>query len=182
MQGKATISGHPIHPILVTLPIGCFVAAVVSDIISIGAGTAFWATMATWLLAFGIAGALLAAFFGFVDYLSAPMSAQAKSIANWHFALNLGMVVIFGVSFAVRYFDHTHVWGYVTEIVGIVMLAVSGILGGSLAHRHLVGSSEQDLATVRSATDESSLSPQERLTRDREIARSAPGRSPKGTI
>jgi uncharacterized membrane protein len=154
MQGKATIAGHPLHPMLVTFPIGCFVAAVVADIVSIWAGPVFWAAMSTWLLLFGVLGALLAAFFGFVDYLSAPMSAQAKYQASWHMTLNVAAIVVFGLACAIRFLDHTSPVGYGVTGVGIVVLAIAGFLGGDVAHRHLVGSSESDVAVKREAADQ----------------------------
>ena len=153
MQGKATVAGHPVHPVLVTFPIGCFVAAVVSDLISIWRGPAFWADMSTALLLFGVLGALLAAFFGFVDYLTAPMSAQAKRLAGWHMTLNVAAIVIFGVACAVRFHDHASGAGYGLTGLGIVVLAISGVLGGQVAHRHLVGSTEQDITASREATE-----------------------------
>ncbi len=153
MQGKATIAGHPVHPMLVTFPIGCFLAAVVSDIISIWAGPVFWAAMSTWLLLFGVLGALLAAFFGLVDYLSAPMTAAAKSLAAWHMTLNVAMIVLFGLACAVRFLDHTSPAGYGLTGLGIVLLAAAGVLGGSVAHGHLVGSSERDIGSEREAAD-----------------------------
>lgn len=166
MQGKATIAGHPLHPMLVTFPIGCFVAAVVSDIISIWAGPVFWAEMSTWLLLFGVLGALLAAFFGLVDYLSAPMTPAAKSLAAWHMTLNIAMIVLFGLACAIRFLDHTSVAGYALTGVGIVVLAISGVLGGNVAHKHLVGSSEDDVGALREAADRTAETPQERLQRD----------------
>jgi uncharacterized membrane protein len=171
MQGKGTIAGHPVHPMLVTFPIGCFVAAVVSDVISIWAGPVFWAEMSTWLLLFGVLGSLLAAFFGLVDYLSAPMTAAAKSVAAWHMTLNVAMIVLFGIACAIRFLDHTSVVGYALEGLGIVVLAISGVLGGDVAHRHLVGSSEADVGDVREAADRTAATPQERLQRDAEIAK-----------
>lgn len=154
MQGKATIGGHPLHPILVTFPIGCFVAAVVCDIISIWAGPVFWAPMSTWLILFGVVGALIAALFGFIDYLSAPMSAQAKNVAAWHMTLNIGVIIIFGLASAVRFHGHTGVAGYALTVLGIVVLGVAGYLGGDVAHRHLVGSSERDAGTPRRAEEQ----------------------------
>ena len=174
MQGKATVAGHPLHPMLVTFPIGCFVAAVVCDIISIWAGPVFWAEMSTWLLLFGVLGALLAAFFGLVDYLSAPMTATAKSIAAWHMTLNIAMIVLFGLACAIRFLDHTSVAGYALTGLGICVLAVAGVLGGSVAHTHLVGSSEADVGTAREAADRTVATPRERLARDAEIELSMP--------
>ncbi|HEY6487319.1 MAG TPA: DUF2231 domain-containing protein [Candidatus Cybelea sp.] len=154
MQGKATIAGHPLHPMLVTFPIGCYVAAVVCDLISIWAGPEFWSPMATWLILFGVLGSLLAGLFGFIDYLSAPMSARAKNIAAWHMTLNIGVIFIFGVDCAVRFVDHNSVAGHALTGLGIVLLAIAGFLGGEVAHRHLVGSSEEDVTEVRRAEDQ----------------------------
>jgi len=158
MQGKATIAGHPLHPVLVTIPIGCFVAAVTSDIISIWAGPVFWAQMSTWLLLFGVVGSLVAAFFGFIDYLSAPMTAVAKNLAGWHMALNVAAILVLGWACAIRFQDHTSVAGYALTGLGIVVLGFSGYLGGEVAHRHLVGSDEGDVGTARQADDRSGVS------------------------
>lgn len=159
MQGKATIAGHPIHPILVTIPIGCFVAAVAADIISIWAGPVFWATMSTWLLLFGLVSSLVAAFFGFVDYLTAPMTPGAKNVAAWHLTLNVIAIIVFGWACAIRFQDHTSVAGYALTGLGIVVLAISGFLGGQVAHRHLVGSDERDLQTARNSEDRTVFAP-----------------------
>lgn len=51
MQGKATIAGHPIHPMLVAFPIGFFGAVLVSDVISIWGNHAFWPLAATYPIA-----------------------------------------------------------------------------------------------------------------------------------
>ncbi|HET6276358.1 MAG TPA: DUF2231 domain-containing protein [Candidatus Cybelea sp.] len=144
MQGKAQIAGHPLHPMLVTVPIGCFVAAVAADIISIWQGPVFWAPMSTWLILFGVISGVVAAFFGFVDYISAPMSVRAKSIAAWHMTFNLAAIVIFGWACAIRFLDHTSVAGYALTALGIVLIGAAGWLGGEVAHRYLVGSSEAE--------------------------------------
>lgn len=176
MQGKATVAGHPIHPLLVTFPIGSYVAAAIADVIFVSGGSSFWGTMSTWLIAFGLAGSLIAAFFGFVDYLSAPMSAQAREIANLHATLNVCTFVVFGVAFAARYFWPQFVWGHVATAAGICLLLAAGILGGNLAHQHLVGSSERDVRTSRTAADDdSAFTPTERIAREREKARATKG-------
>jgi uncharacterized membrane protein len=154
MQGKATIAHHPIHPVLVTFPIGCFSAAVVADIVSFWAGAGFWPTMATWLIGFGIAGALLASFFGFVDYLSAPMTPSAHNLANWHFTLNASVIVIYGIAFGLRIQNPHGPAGYALTAIGVLLLAVSTYLGGELSHRHLVGTSEEDVDQSRRPADQ----------------------------
>ena len=176
MQGKATVAGHPLHPLLVTFPIGSYVAAVIADIIFVTGGSPFWGAMSMWLIAFGLAGSLIAGFFGFIDYLSAPMSEPARQVANLHLTLNVCMLVVFGVAFAARYFWPQFVWGHIATAVGICILLVSGILGGNLAHQHLVGSSERDVNAPREAADDDSdFTPTERIAREREKTRATKG-------
>jgi len=142
MQGKATIFGHPIHPILVPFPIGFFVGALVCDIISVFRPGALWPSMSVALIGFGIIAALLAAIFGFADYLTAPMPAAAKKTATAHMVLNLIMVVVFAVAFIVRYQAPTSTAGYLLTVLGVIVLGIAGSLGGHLAYHHRVGVEE----------------------------------------
>ncbi|MDQ2680003.1 MAG: DUF2231 domain-containing protein [Candidatus Eremiobacteraeota bacterium] len=139
MQGKATIAGHPIHPMLVALPIGFFVGVLVSDVISIWGGPEFWSRMALWLIAYGVIGALVAALFGFVDYLTTPMSPEAKKTGTAHMLLNLLVVAIFIAAFFVRLQLGNSVLGYVLTYVPLAILIVTGWLGGRLAYHFGIG-------------------------------------------
>lgn len=139
MQGKATIGGHPIHPMLIPFPIAFFVGALVSDIISHWGDPIFWPRMSVVLIGLGIIGALLAAVFGFIDYATAPLSEGAKKTATTHMALNLIVVVIFAVAFYLRLGDATSVIGYVLTVLGVLILGVSGYLGGRLVFEGGVG-------------------------------------------
>jgi uncharacterized membrane protein len=168
MQGKATIAGHPIHPPLVAVPIGCFAAAAVSDIVSIWTNHGFLCLMSTWLIGFGLAGSILAGLFGFVDYLSAPMTMKARRTATGHATLNVALVIVFGTAFAVRAEAQSSILGYIFTIAGIAILAVSGWLGGELVSRHLVGCSESEAGAIKTPGD-ASINPRK------------PGRSRIGT-
>jgi uncharacterized membrane protein len=149
MQGKATIANHPIHPMLIAFPIGFFGGVLVSDVISIWAGPAFWSTMSVWLIAFGVVAALLAAIFGFVDYFSAPMSTAAKKTATTHMILNLIVVLCYAAAFFVRYANATSVLGYVLTYVGLALLIVSGWYGGHLVDVHFIGTAAQPPGEAR---------------------------------
>jgi len=139
MQGKATFLGHPIHPLLVPFPIAFFVGALISDIISHWGDPIFWPRMSVVLIGLGIVGALLAAVFGFIDYLTAPLSEGAKKTATTHLTLNLIVVVIFVIAFFVRFGDATSTIGYVLTVLGVLVLFVSGYLGGKLVFEGGVG-------------------------------------------
>jgi len=139
MQGKATLMGHPIHPMLIPFPIAFFVGALVCDIISAFGNAPMWPTISVVLIGFGIVGALVAALFGFTDYLTAPMSADAKKTATAHMLLNLVVVAIFAIAFFLRYDKPPSTAGYVVTVLGVVVLAISGSLGGHLVFHHGVG-------------------------------------------
>lgn len=144
MQGTATAHHHPIHPMLIPFPIGFWVGSIVTDIIFGASKNLFWAGVSEVLIGFGCVGALLAAVFGFTDYLTARMSPTAKNTATWHMLLNVGALALFVISWVVRARvpGYHAPAGYVLSIVGLGVLIVSGWLGGTLAYEDHVGVEE----------------------------------------
>jgi len=133
--------GHPFHPMMVTLPIGAWVASVVFDIVALASseneGT--FAKGAYWLIAIGIVGAVLAAIFGLMDLLAIPRGSRAFRTGVTHMILNLAVVIVFAVNFAVRSGqgdDDASVTGFVLSLVALAALSVSGWLGGKLAYHY----------------------------------------------
>ena len=71
IKTPASIHGHPIHPMLVTVPIGLWLFSFVCDLVLMFAnGGPAWNTVAMYCMAGGLAGALLAAVPGAIDLLS----------------------------------------------------------------------------------------------------------------
>lgn len=133
--------GHPFHPIFVTVPIGAWVTSLVFDIASRTAGEPeVFVKGAFWLIGVGILGAVVAALFGLMDLIAIPRGTKAFATGITHMALNLGAVVLFAASFAVRrgQLDETPVgWGPIAlSLVGLSLVGVSGWLGGRLAYRY----------------------------------------------
>ncbi|HKH08307.1 MAG TPA: DUF2231 domain-containing protein [Agromyces sp.] len=130
--------GHPFHPILVTIPIGAWVASLVFDIIAFAVDDPSpYVLGAQVLIAIGLIGALLAAIFGFLDYSVIPPGTVAKRTALIHMTLNLTLVALYAVNYFVRAgsdHDAVSVVGFVLSIVGLAVLGVSGWLGGKLAY------------------------------------------------
>lgn len=146
-QTRARISRHPIHPMLVVFPIGLWVAALVFDVIHAFTGTPLWRTLAFWNIAGGIVGALAAAVPGLIDYTE--MRGRARRIANWHMALNLGVTALFAVNWLLRsrwgeQFVSSDSWiPLALSIIGNLVLAVSGWLGGEMVYVERVGVAEE---------------------------------------
>jgi len=141
--------GHPFHPILVTVPIGAWVASIVFDILSRTAddGAAF-ARGAYWLIAIGIVGAAVAAVFGLLDLFAIPGDTPARRVGLTHMVLNVLVLAAFVASFIWRADRGAHLETtagmFVLSGVALAMLAVSGWLGGKLAYRFGVRVADED--------------------------------------
>jgi uncharacterized membrane protein len=144
MKSRASIGNHPIHPAVVALPIGAFFLALVGDIAHASTHGEFWYHLAFVAIGVGILTALVAALFGFIDYFSVKMSAQAGRIATRHMILNLSAVVLYALSFFLRRDNgalNTGRWplAFLLEVIPFVGLGISGWLGGKLTFEHKVG-------------------------------------------
>ena len=137
MTSPASIAKHPIHPILITLPVGLWVFSLVSDIIyRAGWGPAVWNSVAFYTIAGGIIGALLAAVPGLIDLVSLS-EPKLKKIGIWHMCINLIAVAVFAVDFWLRTISvRGAVLPFVLSICGVALIFISGWLGGELVHVH----------------------------------------------
>jgi uncharacterized membrane protein len=123
---------------LVVFPIGLWIFSLICDLIyHAGAHNAFWKGVAFYTMLVGVIGALLAAVPGFIDYLSLR-DPRIKKIATTHMALNLIVLALFLFNLGIRYNPaaESELLGVFLSIVGIVILAVSGWLGGTLVYIH----------------------------------------------
>jgi uncharacterized membrane protein len=141
--------GHPFHPILVTVPIGAWVAALVLDIASRTASDGGeLARGAAWLIAIGVIGALVAALFGLMDLLAIPSGTPARNVGLAHMTINLVVVGLFVASFVWRMLRGSTVptdWPlFVLSGVALALLAASGWLGGTLSYRYGVRVADEE--------------------------------------
>lgn len=140
----AAIGRHPLHPMLVPLPIGFLVGAFVADIAFAASADPFWARGAFWLLIGGVVTGLLAGLAGIVELLGVPR-ARAMTSAWVHGLGNVVALVLATVNIALRWNDAggpPGSTGLVLSLVVVVILLVTGWLGGELSYRHGVGVSD----------------------------------------
>ena len=142
MRTPASIAHHPIHPMLVSVPIGLWIFSFVCDLTFVlGAGASLWFTLGFYTMIAGTLAAVLAAVPGTIDMLS--LSARPKKLALTHMALNVTIVLLYAVNIGMRITEPA-VGGLplILSIVAIVLLAASGWLGGQLVYVHRVGVNE----------------------------------------
>lgn len=133
--------GHPFHPIFVTVPIGAWVASFVFDLVSFRAGEAeIFVKASFWLIGLGILGALVAALFGVLDLMRIPPGTKAFKTVMAHMVLNVAVLALFAVGWGMRrgQLEQTPVAGgpLIVSVSALLLLAVAGWLGGTLAYRY----------------------------------------------
>ena len=134
MSTRASIAGHPVHPMLVTLPIGLWIFSMICDFGFILTDDTRWAVVAYFTLGGGIVGALLAAVPGLVDLLGLQ-DPRARRVGIYHMVLNLAIVAVQAGNFWLRSSDEAA--GTLPRGISVVVvlaLIVSGWLGGHLVH------------------------------------------------
>ena len=144
MRTPASIAKHPIHPMLVPIPIGCWILSFVCDVTFVlGAGATHWATVSFWSMLVGILGAIAAAVPGVLDMLS--LNGTPKKIALTHMGLNIAVVLLYAMNFGMRVNGGAIAGLPLAFSIGaIVLLAISGWLGGHMVYVHRVGVDEPE--------------------------------------
>jgi uncharacterized membrane protein len=138
MSTPASVKGHPIHAMLVPLPIGLWVFALVADVMTRISGAQAWRTVAFYAIGGGVVGALLAAVPGLIDLFSMSPG-TTKRIGLWHMSVNLLAVAVFATAFVMRLQTPDHSGSIVFTVLGVALISVSGWLGGEMVYVGGVG-------------------------------------------
>ena len=156
MASRARVAGHPIHPMLVVFPSALFVVAFLCDLARLITGVSTpYSVLAYYSIAGGIVGALLAALPGFIDYLSLERP-NLKRLGRLHMLTNSGVVLLFVINIYLRrpsgIAGQSKALPMILSSVGIVLLGVSGWLGGEMVYVHGVGVEKTGEGGSRSRT------------------------------
>jgi uncharacterized membrane protein len=142
VESRAKLLGHPIHPMLIVFPLGLLASSVILDVLHLLTNGANLAAAAYWDIALGVVLGLVAAVFGFWDWLAIPEGTRAKRIGLLHGGGNVVVVLLFALSWLIRHntFEHRpSVIAFFLSLVGLGLALVTGWLGGELVDRLGVG-------------------------------------------
>ncbi len=142
MRSRARLAGHAIHPMLIVLPLGLLVGAVVFDALFLVTGSANFAVAGAYAMAAGAVGGLLAALFGWVDWFAIPGGTRAKRTGLLHGVGNVVVLALFVVAWLLRLDRST--WepstiSFLIALAGLVLAGITAWLGGELVERLGVG-------------------------------------------
>jgi uncharacterized membrane protein len=141
MEARAKIFGHPIHQMLIVFPLGLLATAVIFDVVGLVRDHGEWSAASYHMIAAGVIFGLIAALFGFIDYLGIRANTRAKRIGRLHGLGNVLVVVLFAASWYLRRPapDAPSTMALVLSIAGVLLALVTGWLGGELVDRLGVG-------------------------------------------
>jgi len=141
LNSTAEVAGYPIHPMLVPIPIVCFIGALITDIAYFVTAEMMWANFSAWLLVVGLIFGVLAAVAGLIDFLGNRLI-RSRAPAWPHLVGNLAVLILAFFNALIHTRD---AWtsvvptGLVLSIVTVLILPVTGWLGWALVYRHHVG-------------------------------------------
>lgn len=148
MASKASILGHPVHPMIIPFPFALWTFSLVADVIYIWFDRSNWGVVAFYTLAGGLLGGIVAAIPGVIDWLAIKDKEVAR-IASWHARLNIVAILIFAVDFYLRWNNRGQIPNdrislpFILSLLGVILISISGWLGGDLSYKHGVGVAPQ---------------------------------------
>lgn len=142
MESRVKLFGHPVHPMLIVFPLGLLATAVIFDILYLIFGNRLLVTASYYMIAAGVLGGLLAAIFGFIDWLALPSGSRAKNIGLWHGLGNVVITLLFAVSWLLRSNNVDFIpdtLALLLSFAGTGLALITAWIGGELVYRLGVG-------------------------------------------
>lgn len=161
MESRVKLFGHPVHPMLIVFPLGLLATAVIFDIVFLITNNRSFPTASFYMIAAGVLGGLLAAIFGFIDWMALPNGSRAKSIGLWHGIGNVVIVGLFAVSWLLRGNNVDFVpdgLALLLSFAGTGLALITAWIGGELVYRLGVGVDPGANVNAPSSLTESSAS------------------------
>jgi uncharacterized membrane protein len=144
MKSQASIAGHPLHPMLVTIPAGGFLLTFILDLVHIVTRDHLWWVATRPVLLVSVIGAAVAAVPGLVDLVTVVPKGRATATGLAHMVLNLVLVGVMAGNAWQRW--HVDLGGPIVgtpgfwwSLLGVGILAASGWLGWMMVQTHHVG-------------------------------------------
>lgn len=139
---RMSIMGHPIHPMLIHLPVAALIAVIATDVAFIYTGDYFWARAGIWLVGVGALGGWASGMVGLVDLLVVPQI--RRMIAGWlHAVFAVMLLSLASFNWLLRFTGGADSaimpWGLSLSLVSGVLIGITSALGGTLVYERAVG-------------------------------------------
>ena len=141
MESHSKVAGHPLHPILIALPLGLLMTSLVFDARAKKRLDSTDGKIARALIGAGVVSGLVAAIPGIIDWLNVPDGSRAKSIGLVHGSGNVLALALFALSWKKRRPNETQpdTSAVALSVLGAAILSLTGWLGGEMVYRLGIG-------------------------------------------
>ena len=140
IKSRASLAGHPLHPVMIHFPVAALMALVACDIAYWYTQDTFWLRGGLWLAGVGAFGGWIASVAGIIDLVS--VARIRRLITGWsHAIVAVVMLSLASLNWLLRFNDASAIlpWGLAVSVVTAGLIAVAGLLGGQLVYEHAVG-------------------------------------------
>jgi nitrite reductase/ring-hydroxylating ferredoxin subunit/uncharacterized membrane protein len=140
MKSRASIAGHPLHPMLIVYPFAFLTGAFGFSVAAALTRRRELERVSQQLIPAGIATGLAAAVPGLIDYAgSVPPDSSAHTRATRHALLNTSALGLFAASWWFGGRRRTRPLALGLQGLGSMCLSVAGHMGGTLVYRNQIG-------------------------------------------
>lgn len=140
-RSTASIAGHPIHAMLVPIPIACFVGTFLTDLAYWRTASVMWETFSVWLLTVGLIVAAFAVIAGLTDFIGSRRVRNLR--VAWLHAIGNALALVLSIlnAFVHSRDGYTAVvpQGLLLSGAVVLILLVTGWMGWDMVYRHRVG-------------------------------------------
>jgi uncharacterized membrane protein len=140
-RSTVTLGGLPLYAMLLPIPIVCFAATLVTDIVYWQTAAMLWADMSAWLLLAGLIVSLVAAPVGMIDFFGDPRIRELR--AAWIHGIGYVAALILSVFNCLIHTRDAYTSvvpsGLTLSAIVVVILLVSSWNAWALVFRHRVG-------------------------------------------
>jgi uncharacterized membrane protein len=140
-RSTARIAGHPLHPMLVPIPITCFIGTLITDIVYAQTANMLWSDMSDWLLTAGLIVSIFVVITGLIDFLGDRRVRALRQV--WIHGLGNGLALILAIwnGFVHTRDAYTSVvpTGLVLSSLVVLILLFTTWYGWDMVYRHGVG-------------------------------------------
>ncbi|WP_205665154.1 DUF2231 domain-containing protein [Caldimonas tepidiphila] len=141
IHSRAAIRGHPLHPMLIHLPLAALLGLVATDLAWWWTRDPFWARAGLWLAGVGALGGWGASLFGLYDLVM--VRNIRRLVTGWsHSIIAVMMLSLGSLNWVLRLHDAQAgilPWGLYLSLLVAALVSVASYLGGRLVYEHAIG-------------------------------------------
>ena len=140
-RSTATLRGRPLHAMLVPIPIACFAATLITDVVYWRTASMMWANMSAWLLLIGLVVSVFAVAAGLLDFAGDRRIRELR--AAWIHGIGNGAALVLSILNALVHTRDAYTSvvpaGLILSALVVAILLVTGWNGWTMVYRHGVG-------------------------------------------